>query len=269
MLRESLDWVLDQPSSGDGDLPGAQHEVLAFLARRGASFLSDMVTATRRLASDVEEALWLLAAHGRVTSDSLEGVRGRINGGSTRRRRAPKMRRRGGRRQAGYSRWSLLEAIRPPPELVEPRARQLLRRYGVLFPEVLAREPLSPPWRDLVRVLRRLEARGEIRGGRFVSGFMGEQFALPEAVGMLRGVKNQAPTGNQVIISACDPLNLAGILTPGERVPAVPGNRLVFMDGVPVCSLEGGLLLDRSGADEAALAQAHSLLSLPPGQRSA
>jgi ATP-dependent Lhr-like helicase len=270
MLRESLDWVLGQPPSDDVDLPGAQHEVLAFLARRGASFMSDMVTATRRLASDVEGALWLLAADGRVTSDSLEGVRGRINGGSNRRRRAPRMRQRGDRRQAGYSRWSLLEAIRPAPrERDEPRARQLLRRYGVLFPEVLAREPLSPPWRDLVRVLRRLEARGEIRGGRFVSGFMGEQFALPEAVGILRGVKNQAPTGNRVVISACDPLNLAGILTPGERVPAVPGNRLVFIDGVPVCSLEGGLLLNRSGADEATLAQAHSLLRLPPGQRSA
>ena len=157
----------------------------------------------------------------------------------------------------------------PAPDPVEPRARQLLRRYGVLFPEVLAREPLSPPWRDLVRMLRRLEARGEIRGGRFVSGFMGEQFALPEAVGILRGVKNQAPTGNRVVISACDPLNLAGILTPGERVPALPGNRLVFMDGVPVCSLEGGLLLDRSGVDQATLAQAHALLSLPPGLRSA
>ena len=114
---------------------------------------------------------------------------------------------------------------------MEAHARQLLRRYGVLCVELLARESMAPRWRELVRVLRQLELRGEVRGGRFVAGLVGEQFALPEAVEMLRQVKNEALTGQRVVISACDPLNLAGILVPGDRVPALLGNRVVYMDG--------------------------------------
>ena len=118
------------------------------------------------------------------------------------------------------------------------RVTQLLRRYGVVLPELLTRESAGPSWRDAVRVLRRMEARGEIRGGRFVTSFVGEQFALPEAIDLLREVNRSDPTGNMVVVSACDPLNLVGILTTGDRVPAVPGNRIVFRDGVPVASLE-------------------------------
>ena len=261
--REALDWLLEQPCEENPEVSGASREVLEGLSRRGASFLSDLVTLTRRLPTDVEEALWSLAAAGRVTADSLDALRHRINGGSSgeRRRNRPKH----GRplRRTGYSRWSLLEAVSPQPDPVEPRAHQLLRRYGVLFPELLVREPMAPRWRDLVRVLRRLEARGEIRGGRFVAGFVGEQFALPEAVEMLRHVKNSESEGQLQMISACDPLNLVGILTPGERVPTALRNKVVIRDGVPLCSLENGNLVVRAGADEAALVEVRSLLCAP------
>ena len=143
------------------------------------------------------------------------------------------------------------------------RVTQLLRRYGVVLPELLTRESAGPSWRDAVRVLRRMEARGEIRGGRFVTSFVGEQFALPEAVDLLREVNRSDPTGNMVVVSACDPLNLVGILTTGDRVPAVPGNRIVFRDGVPVASLEAGNLVIRSGNDETTASQVHALLQLP------
>ena len=148
----------------------------------------------------------------------------------------------------------------PQTEPLESRAHQLLLRYGVLCPELLAREPMAPRWRDLVRVLRSLEARGEIRGGRFVAGFVGEQFALPEAVELLRRVKNIEPTGRMLVLSACDPLNVVGILTPGERVSAVIGNRIVFRDGFPICSLENGSMVTHAGVDEDTLDQARVLL---------
>ena len=259
-LRESLDWLLDPPA-GDGlTLPGASGQVLSFLSRRGASFQSDIVASTRRLPSDVEEALWQLAAGGLVTADSLEALRQRIRGNSSNGRRASTSRRSRPYKRRGYSRWSLFEALDPQTDPLESRAHQLLLRYGILCPELLAREPMAPRWRDLVRVLRRLEARGEIRGGRFVAGFVGEQFALPEAVGLLRRVKNSELTGRIVAVSACDPLNVVGILTPGERVPAVIGNRIAFRDGVPICSLENGSVVTHAGADEDTLDQAHGLL---------
>jgi ATP-dependent Lhr-like helicase len=122
---------------------------------------------------------------------------------------------------------------------VEACARALLRRYGVIFRKLLARESNAAPWRDLVRVYRRLEARGEIRGGRFVAGMSGEQFALPEAVDELREVRRTAPDGRLTTISAADPLNLAGIVTTGDRVRAVAASRVVYRDGVPLAALEG------------------------------
>ena len=142
-------------------------------------------------------------------------------------------------------RWSLLRPGGPglaeerepfadaPPQL-EKLARQYLRRYGVVFRDVLARETRCPPWRELLRIYRRLEARGELRGGRFVHGFSGEQFALPDAIDALRSVRRAPRTGEErVLLSAVDPLNLAGILTPGPRIPAQAGNRVLLVDGVP------------------------------------
>ena len=119
-------------------------------------------------------------------------------------------------------------------------ARTLLRRYGVVFRRVLEREGGLPPWRDLLRAFRRLEARGEIRGGRFVQGFSGEQYALPEAVGALRAQRRKAPTGAITVVSAADPLNLAGIITPGDRLAAITSNRLALREGLPVALREGG-----------------------------
>ena len=263
-LREALDWLLEESPGEDSNPSGASGDVLAHLRRRGASFLRDIVSSTRRLPSDVEEGLWLLAAAGKVTADSPEALRQRVNGNQDRGRRPRRKKVNGYHWSPGFSRWSTFGPVEPQPDPVEPRARQLLRRYGVLCPELLAREAVAPRWRDLVRVLRRLEARGEIRGGRFVAGYVGEQFALPEAVEMLRRLKNSELDGQWVVVSACDPLNLVGILTPGERVPAVLGNRLAFRDGIPVCSLENGNIVHRAGVDEETLSQARSLLQTQP-----
>ncbi len=277
-LRESLDWLLPGEDVATDGLAGAPKETLEFMQQRGASFQSDIVSATKRLPSDVEEALWTLAASGMATTDGLEALRQRLRG--TKRSRRPsfdKLRANGGGRtngggslrsapgrgRRGFSRWWLLEAVEPVEDRAEAVARQLLHRYGILFPELLARESLSCRWRDLVRVLRRLEARGEIRGGRFVSGFIGEQFALPEAADALRRWRNREPDDRLVIVSACDPLNLAGVLTPGPRVPSVPGNRLAYRNGVPIAAMDGSEFVALSNAPGGALEQARILLSLP------
>ncbi|MFL6566224.1 MAG: hypothetical protein ACJ8G5_14920, partial [Burkholderiales bacterium] len=135
-------------------------------------------------------------------------------------------------------RWALLTAEKADD--VEAVARTLLKRYGVVFRSLLQRESNLPPWRDLVRVYRRLEARGEIRGGRFVAGFGGEQFAAPDAVGRLRAVRKMAALDELVVLSAADPLNLVGILTPPARIASIYSNRILLKDGMPIAALEGG-----------------------------
>ena len=295
-LRESLDWLLDPaPESVDG-LTGAMAEIMQALSARGACFQSDLIAHTRRLPSDVEEALWTLAANGLVTSDSVIPLRARVDGkqrgGKQHRGRAdykgarsngkvassplraringnepPASYRARSQRRASAGRWSLLESFDPAEDPVESKAMQLLHRYGVVFPELMARERMAPRWRDLVRVYRRLEARGEIRGGRFVAGFVGEQFALPDVVAALRETHRAPATGNLEVVSACDPLNLVGIVTPGERVPSQPGNRVVFLDGVPVASLEKGIVVNRSNADAGVMGAATDLLYGNPLRR--
>jgi ATP-dependent Lhr-like helicase len=202
------------------------------------------------LRTQVEEALAELVALGLVTSDSFGGLRAllvpserrRPGAGGRRRRRTVMF----GMEDAG--RWALAHRARPAPtgpqanpEAVEHVARRLLLRYGVVFWRLLEREAdWLPPWRDLLRVYRRLEARGEIRGGRFVAGFSGEQFALPDAVGMLREVRRKPASDAWVSVSGADPLNLVGILTPGPRLAALTGNRLLYRNGLPVALLGGG-----------------------------
>jgi ATP-dependent Lhr-like helicase len=224
--------------------------VLDGLRSYGASFFDELVEATGLLRQQVEEALAELVALGLVNSDSFGGLRALLVpsdrrkpfAGGTRRRRTLTF----GMEDAG--RWALarrapLEAAAQPvsPASIEHVARTLLRRYGVVFWRLLAREAdWLPPWRDLLRVYRRLEARGEIRGGRFVAGFSGEQYALPEAIGALREVRRQPASGEWISLSGADPLNLAGILTPGPRLAALTGNRLLFRDGLPVAWLAGG-----------------------------
>ena len=197
------------------------------------------------LGMQVEQALAELVAHGLVTCDSFAGLRTLVMPEDKRN----KLRRRRGAHDPmdDAGRWSLARRARPPAEVpgalaaphVEHVARVLLRRYGVVFRKLLEREEGLPPWRELHYVLRRMEARGELRGGRFVSGFSGEQFALPEAAAALRKTA-QAPGSERVAISGVDPLNLAGIVTPGDKVPRLPGNRVLFEGGVPVAVQSGG-----------------------------
>ena len=215
--------------------------VVEFIRQYGASFFDELVEGTGLLRPQVEEALGELVALGIVTSDSFGGLRALLRKPASGRRRQRAMM--FGMESAG--RWALARRGQPRreagPEAVEHLARILLLRYGVVFWRLLEREaPWLPPWRDLLRVYRRLEARGEIRGGRFVAGFSGEQFALPDAVGMLREIRRKPPSGVWVSLSGADPLNLAGVLTPGPKLAALTGNRLLYRDGLPVALYAGG-----------------------------
>ncbi|HVY39434.1 MAG TPA: DEAD/DEAH box helicase [Polyangia bacterium] len=239
--RPDLGWLL--APEGDGDdaaLSVGAREVLAHLATCGASFLDEIVSGTRRLRSEVEDALGELVSAGRVTGDGFSGLRALISatqtsGGARARWHARWVRRTGG--PVGAGRWSILRAERADEETRhEALARQYVKRYGVVFRDLLAREAHAPAWRDLVRVYRRLEMSGELRGGRLVGGFVGEQFAAPEAVDALRATRRRERTGEIVRLSACDPLNLVGILTPGPRVPATMTQTVSYRDGVPISS---------------------------------
>jgi ATP-dependent Lhr-like helicase len=194
------------------------------------------VRATGLLPAFVERGLAELTGAGMATADSFAGLRALL---------APAEKRRSLIEVAG--RWSLLSSDKADD--VEQIARTLLKRYGVVFRILLQRESQLPPWRDLVRVYRRLEARGEIRGGRFVAGFGGEQFAAPDAVGRLRAVRKSPKIDELAVLSAADPLNLVGILTPEARVPAVHRNRILFRDGLPIAAAEAGQLRRLAATD--------------------
>ena len=221
-------------------------KVLELLRNRGASFFEDVVSNTGLLRSKVEKALAELVAVGLLTSDSFSGLRSLLVDSKYRTGKGRRRRQGIGFGMEDAGRWSLIhygtvteDGVKPERESLVVIARALLRRYGVVFRRLVDRENLVPPWRDLVRVLRTLEARGEIRGGRFVEGVWGEQFALPAAVGKLRAVRRQPKTGELVSISAADPLNLTGIITPGKRVPSFFNNRILYRDGEPVAIKEG------------------------------
>ncbi|HEX4927544.1 MAG TPA: DEAD/DEAH box helicase [Burkholderiales bacterium] len=225
--REHLGvWKRDPEENAFSSEGRAVQEVLA---KRGASFFHEIVKASGLLPSHVERALAELAGAGVVSADSFAGLRALL---------APSDKRRNLIELAG--RWTMLASEQT--EDSESTARALLKRYGVVFRVLLQREAQLPPWRDLVRVYRRLEARGEIRGGRFVAGFGGEQFAAADAVGRLRALRKMDRAGEMTVLSASDPLNLVGILTPHARVAAVQRNRILLADGVPVAALEGGEL---------------------------
>jgi ATP-dependent Lhr-like helicase len=180
-----------------------------------SSFLAELVPATRRLPSEVEDGLWELTAAGLVTADGFDNLRALVDP----RRRRGEGRGRTQRPRHAAGRWALITPPAPdagPAARTEAFARQLLDRWGVVFRDLIARETLAPGWRDLLMVFRRMEARGEIRGGRFAAGFLGEQFARPEAVDLLRSLRRN-PSDAPLRISAADPLNLAGIVTPGPR----------------------------------------------------
>jgi ATP-dependent Lhr-like helicase len=234
-----------QPDPAALPLTHRGRALLDVLDRRGASFFGDLVNATGLLRTEVEKGLGELVAWGLVTSDSFAGLRALLVPSDRRRPLGVVgLRRRGkiapfGVETAG--RWSLVRPSNPIPDeaVAEAVAWQLLRRYGVVFRRLVTRETLLAPWRDILRVYRRLEARGEIRGGRFVGGFSGEQYALPEAVGSLRGVRREEPSGELVAVSGADPLNLVGIITPGDVVAGLATNRILYRDGIPVAIREG------------------------------
>jgi ATP-dependent Lhr-like helicase len=240
-------WRAGNPDIDPAALPlsSTGKALLAAFDQRGALFFGDLVNATGLLRTEVEKGLGELVAWGLVSSDSFAGLRALLVPSDRRRPIAAGAYRRRGRiapfgvETAG--RWSRTHAgpAVPGDDIAEAIAWQLLRRYGVVFRRLVQRESLLAPWRDILRVYRRLEARGEIRGGRFVGGFSGEQYALPEAIGLLRSTRRDQTDGELVAISGADPLNLVGILTPGEAVAAITTNRVLYRDGVPVVVKEG------------------------------
>jgi ATP-dependent Lhr-like helicase len=269
--REDGEWLLavlqdetarTRPEPFAGLSPVAQ-DLRRTLAERGASFFADLVRMTGHLPAEVEEGLWELVAAGLITADGFDNLRALID--PHRRRAEGRERTRRPRHAAG--RWSLLRnpisampsapatqhsALTTQHFIVERVARQLLRRYGVVFRDLLMRESLVTAWRDLLVVYRRMELKGDVRGGRFVEGFTGEQFALPEAVEALRASKKSggASAPAEVRLSACDPLNLAGVILPGPRVPAVPTNFLIIRDGSVVRTILGRDCSDWSLVEE-------------------
>jgi ATP-dependent Lhr-like helicase len=251
-VRDNFAWLLRAARGGaEPVLPGdgAARDVLEALRARGALFYNDLVAATGRLRVEVEEGLWDLVSRGLVTADGFGSVRALLTARERWAKRAARLPRgRRLRRSArevvvgAEGRWSLL--LSPPVEpdaadlesLAEAVAEQLLARWGVVFRDLAMRETLAIPWREVLWALRRMEARGTARGGRFVTGFVGEQYALPEAVEALRQTRRRERAGETVGVAAVDPLNLTGVITPGPRVPAVRGNAVIYRDGLPASS---------------------------------
>ena len=249
-------WIALTADAADAAMPSSRAQLVAdWLRVHGASFFDELVDGTRLLRTELENALAELVSSGLINADSFAGLRALLTPASKRPARHHRNRRPAlwGIQDAG--RWAL---IRKPldqpeqnqskrsrgefaPEVLEHIARTLLRRYGVVAWRLLEREAAwLPPWRELRRVYHRLEARGEIRGGRFIAGISGEQFALPEAIGLLRSVRQRAYDGSLVCVSGSDPLNQLGTLLPGTRLPALTGARVLYRDGVPIATLIAG-----------------------------
>ena len=255
-LRENLaDWLaLTLPKSATEFSVNSQ-AVFEALQSGGALFFSELINRSGLLPSQVEEALSQLAALGLVTSDSFDGLRALLvpsNKRPTFGRNPTKRRRRTNLASIEFAgRWSLLprsgavpvaigvpNGVGPREIAMEKFARVLLRRYGIVFRRMLERESFPVTWYELGRIYRRWEARGEIRGGYFIGGLSGEQFALPEAIGLLRSIRKSSSNRQLITLSAADPLNLQGVLTPGARIPAFTANRILFRDGLPIAALE-------------------------------
>jgi ATP-dependent helicase Lhr and Lhr-like helicase len=255
-VREEADWMIPRHAAGDeAETRGLNHGaqlVLEFLRQRGASFFADIVRGTGKLKAEIETGLWELVAAGLVTADGFDNLRALIDP----KRRAGQGSGRNTRPRHSSGRWALLHAdvAAERSRAVEAACWMLLRRYGIVIRDLLARESNLPPWRELLMAFRRLEDRGEIRGGRFVDGFLGEQFALPVAVESVRAMRGLALSGetlsgDTMTLSAADPLNLIGILVPGERVPAISGRTVSYRDGIAVSA---AVAADQGVASEAA-----------------
>jgi ATP-dependent Lhr-like helicase len=250
--RELRSWSALAAGPDPAQLTSRARAVMEFIQMHGASFFDEIADSAGMLPSEVEDALAELVALGMVNSDSFGGLRALLVPGSQRSRSHG----RGARRRrslalfamADAGRWAIVRRpARTPdspstdPEAVEHVVRTLLKRWGVIFWKLLAREAAwLPPWREILMCCRRLEARGEIRGGRFIAGFSGEQYALPEAVAPLREARRRPQAGQLVSLSGADPLNLIGIVTPGPRLPSLAGNRLLYRDGLPIATYAAG-----------------------------
>ena len=263
--RENLqDWLTLTQSNSVIELSIGGQAVFEALQSGGALFFAELVRRSDLLPSQVEEALSQLAALGLVTSDSFDGLRALLvpsNKRPTFGRNIGKRRRKTNLASIEFAgRWSLLRREIAPAQsgngaessardaAIEKFARTLLHRYGVVFRRLLERESFPVVWYNLGRIYRRWEARGEIRGGYFVAGISGEQFALPEAIGLLRSIRKAPATGELITLSAADPLNLQGILIPGPRIAALTASRILFRDGLPIAALEAGEIRKLSDA---------------------
>ena len=241
-VRDDAEWMMNEREEGEigaQALSAGAASVLQFLRRRGASFFADIVRASGLLKSEVEMALWELVAGGLLTADGFDNLRALIDPKRRSGQGSGKM----ARPRHSSGRWSLLHSSEASDRnrALEAICMMLLRRYGIVFRELLTRESILPKWREILVTLRRLEDRGEIRGGRFVSGFLGEQFALPIAVDSLRAARNRPMSGEVVTVAAADPLNLVGIIVPGERVAANSARTVAYRDGAAIApeSLQG------------------------------
>jgi ATP-dependent Lhr-like helicase len=239
MIRDDLAWLLraargDHRPAEPG--PGRTADVIEALRERGALFPPDLAASTGRLPAEIEEALWDGVARGLITADGFRAVRSLFARRAASNAPGRHRLRRGSQLSARTAgRWSLLPDAAPdcdPDELAEAVAEQLAARWGVVFRDLLVRENLAVPWREVLWALRRMEARGTVSGGRFVHGFSGEQFAHPDAVSMLREIRKRPPNGETIQLSAADPLNLVGIVLPGPRIPALAANVVSYTDGL-------------------------------------
>lgn len=238
-LRDDLIWLTDRAPQRDVDqLNDSTQEIFELLRTHGALFARDILEKTNLLPTQMNELLGELVALGWITSDGFDGLRQLTRTQAERReirRRSARYRER--RPTTNVGRWTLWERTEsnlPQEEVTEQWAWQLIRRWGVVFRDLVLREPLSPQWWELLRVYRRLEARGEIRGGRFVKGVGGEQFATGEAVRELRAIRDSSADDDLLMLSAADPLNLTGIIGSGKRIPSLAGNRVVYLNGAVV-----------------------------------
>jgi ATP-dependent Lhr-like helicase len=267
-------WVSLTEQTPVSELSPKTQKVYEALSQHGALFFDELIHEAHLLRSELEIALQELVGAGLVNADSFAGLRALITPASKRQNRSSRRGRGafvGGMDDAG--RWALLrrgpaapvvDNKRPAPtpnETLEHIAMTLLRRYGVVFWRLLEREAdWLPSWRELLRTFHRLEARGEIRGGRFVSGLAGEQFALPEAIPLLREVRRRPHDGSLIAVCGVDPLNLAGTLLPGVKVPALASNRLVYRDGLPAAAEIAGKQHFWMELDQQATAELHNKL---------
>lgn len=253
------DWFSSRPDL-DGISDSLASKVLALLERHGAMFAADLEQESGLLRPQLEQAMKTLIAAGAVTADAFSPLRWLLRPEAQKLRRSRQVKRHGGSLPVG--RWSIAgagfgaERDSGSAERTQRRlaviCQSLLRRYGVVFRAVIQRESLLPPWRDLLNYLRRMEDRGEVRGGRFVDGFSGEQFALPEALGLLRKPAENDDGRVLTVISACDPLNLGGLILPGVKTPATSANRILLENGLPVARVLGEELEEFDGISQQA-----------------